>query len=87
MVYGRLCILKVVVPCEETWPLEKVMIFHEVDFEQNKYEFYLDMLDTPRIWGYGVLLDVKEVVYEIGDGACLRVFPLRGFNYLELRES
>ena len=23
MVYGRLCILKVVVPCEETWPLEK----------------------------------------------------------------
>ena len=54
------------------------MIFHEVDFEQNKYEFYLDMLDTPRIWGYGVLLDVKEVVYEIGDRACLRVFPLQG---------
>ena len=23
-------------------------------------------------------MDVKEVVYEIGDGACLRVFPLRG---------
>ena len=78
MVYGKLCILKVVVPCEETWPLEKVMIFHEVDFEQNKYEFYLDMLDTPRIWGYGVLSDAKEVVYEIGDRACLRVSPLRG---------
>ena len=87
MVYGRLCILKVVVPYEETWPLEKVMIFHEVDFEQNKYEFYLDMLDTPRIWGYGVLLDVKEVVYEIGDGAWLRMFPLRGVKLLELRES
>ena len=54
------------------------MIFHEVDFEQNKYEFYLDMLDTPRIWGYGVLLDIKEVVYEIGDRECLRVSPLRG---------
>ena len=23
-------------------------------------------------------MDVKEVVYEIADGACLRVFPLRG---------
>ena len=23
-------------------------------------------------------MDVKEVVYEIGDRACLRVFPLRG---------
>ena len=23
-------------------------------------------------------MDAKEVVYEIGDGACLRVFPLRG---------
>ena len=30
-------------------PWKKVMIFHEVDFEQNKYEFYLDMFDTPRI--------------------------------------
>ena len=30
-------------------PWKKVMIFHEVDFEQNKYEFYLDMLDTPII--------------------------------------
>ena len=29
----------------------------------------------------------KEVVYEIGDRACLRVFPLRGVNLLELRES
>ena len=49
MVYGRLCILKVVVPREELDPWKKVMIFHEVDFEQNKYEFYLDMFDTPRI--------------------------------------
>ena len=46
-------------------------------FRLNKYEFYLDMLDTPRIWGYGVLLDVKDVVYEIGDRACLCVSPLR----------
>ena len=60
------------------------MIFHEVDFGQNKYEFYLDMLDTPRIWGYGVLLDVKEVVYEIGDGAYSLCEEL---TYLELRES
>ena len=64
-------ILGVVVPYEGTWPLVKIMIFHGVDFGQNKYEFYLDMLDTPRIWGYGVLLDVKEVE----------------LNYLELRES
>ena len=63
------------------------MIFHEVDFEQNKYEFYLDMLDTPRIWGYGVLLDVKEVVYEIGDITYLRVSLCEELNYLELRES
>ena len=38
-----LCILRVVVPCEDTLPLERSMIFHEVDFGQNKYEFYLDM--------------------------------------------
>ena len=62
-------------------PWKKVMIFHEVDFEQNKYEFYVDMLDTPRIWGYGVLLDVKEVVYEIGDRACLRVSLCEELNY------
>ena len=47
--------------CEDPWPLEKKMIFHGVDFGQNKYEFYLDMLDTPRIWRDEVLLDVKEV--------------------------
>ena len=29
----------------------------------------------------------KEVVYEIGGRACLRVFPLRGVKLLELRES
>ena len=45
-----LCILRVVVPCEETWPLEKIMIFHGVDLGQNKYEFYLDMWDIPRVW-------------------------------------
>ena len=38
-----LCISRVV------GPLEKIMIFHEVDYRQNKYEFYLDMWDTPRI--------------------------------------
>ena len=43
-------ILRVVVPCEDTKPLEKMMmIFHEVDFGQNKNEFCLDMWDTPRI--------------------------------------
>ena len=87
MVYGRLCILRVVVPCEETWPLEKVMIFHEVDFEQNKYEFYLDMLYTPRIWGYGVLLDVKEVVYELETDHVFVCSLCEELNYLELRES
>ena len=45
----NLCILRVVVPCEDTWPLEKIMIFHGVDFGQNKYEFCLDMWDTPII--------------------------------------
>ena len=29
----------------------------------------------------------KEVTYEIGDRAYLRVSPLRGVNILELRES
>ena len=38
-------------------PLEKIMIFHGVDFRQNKYEFYLDMWDTPRIGRETVLLD------------------------------
>ena len=57
----NLCILRVVVPCEDTWPLEKIMIFHKVDFGQNKDEFYLDMWDTPRMWRDEVLLDIKVV--------------------------
>ena len=57
----NLCISRVIVPCEDTWPLEKIMIFHEVDFRQNKYEFYLDMWDTPRVWRDEVLLVIKEV--------------------------
>ena len=60
-VWMNLCISRVVVPYEDTWRLERIMIFHGVDFGQNKYEFYLDMLDTPRIWRDQVLLDVKEV--------------------------
>jgi hypothetical protein len=32
-----------------------------VDFGQYKYEFYLDMWDTPRMWRDEVLLDIKEV--------------------------
>ena len=39
----------------------KDMMFHEVDYGQNKYEFYLDMWDTPRVWRDEVLLDIKEV--------------------------
>ena len=42
-------ILRVVVPYEEILPLERIMIFHGVDFGQNKHEFYLDMWDTPRV--------------------------------------
>ena len=62
MVYEKkLCISRVVVPYEDTWPLEKIMIFHGVDFGQSKYEFCLDMWDTPRIWRDEVLLDIKEV--------------------------
>ena len=41
--------------------MEKIMILHGVDFGQNKYEFYLDMLDTPRICRDEVLFDIKEV--------------------------
>ena len=55
------CISRVVVPCEDIWPLEKIMIFHGVDFGQNEYEFYLDMWDARRIWRDGVLLDIEEV--------------------------
>ena len=47
--------------CENPWPLEKKMIFHEVDYRRNKYEFYLDMWDIPRVWRDEVLLEVKEV--------------------------
>ena len=54
-------ILRVVVPCEDTKPLEKMMIFHEVDFRQNKKEFCLDMWGIPGIWRDEVLLDIKEV--------------------------
>ena len=46
-----LCILRVVVPCKNRWPLEKIRILHWVDFEQNEYEFCLDMCDTPRVCG------------------------------------
>ena len=62
-IYGlwkKRCILRVVVPCEDTWHLEK-MTFPEVDFGQNKYEFCLDMWDTPRVWRDEVLLDIKVV--------------------------
>ena len=51
MVYGRLCILRVVVPCKNHWPLEKIRILHWVDFGQNEYEFCLDMCDAPRVCG------------------------------------
>ena len=30
-------------------------------------------------------MDVKEVVYEIGDRACLRVFPLQGVKLLGVK--
>ena len=63
------------------------MIFHEVDSEQNKYEFYLDMLDTPRIWGYGVLLDVKEVVYEMETEHVFACPLCEELNDLELKDS
>ena len=46
-----LCILRVVVPCKNPWPLEKIRILHWVDFGQNEYEFCLDMCDTPRLCG------------------------------------
>ena len=32
-------------------------------------------------------MDVKEVVYEIGDGACFRVFPLRGVKRFGVKEK
>ena len=44
-------ILRVVVPSEEIWPLDRIMIFHGVDFGQNEYKFCLDMCDTPRVCG------------------------------------
>ena len=46
-----LCILRVVVPCKNRWPLEKIRILHWVDFGQNEYEFCLDMCDAPRVCG------------------------------------
>ena len=59
--WKNLCISRVVVPCEDPWRLEKIMRFHGVDLGQNKYEFYLDMWDIPRVWRDEVLLDIKEV--------------------------
>ena len=47
--------------CENPWSQIKKMVFHEVDFGQNKYEFCLDMWDTPRVGRDEVLLDIKEV--------------------------
>ena len=44
-----LYISRVVVPCEGFDPWKRIRIFHEVDFGQNKYEFYHDMWDTPRV--------------------------------------
>ena len=41
--------------------LERIIIFHEVDFGQNKYELCLDMWGVPRVWMDEVLLDIKEV--------------------------
>ena len=32
-------------------------------------------------------MDVKEVVYKIGDGACLRVFPLRGVKLFGVKRK
>ena len=49
VLWMNFCILRVVVPCEDTLPLEKIMISHGVDYRQNKFEFYLDMSGTPRI--------------------------------------
>ena len=46
-----LCILRVVVPCKNHWPLEKIRILHWVDFRKNEYEFCLDMCDAPRVCG------------------------------------
>ena len=46
-----LCILRVVVPYKNPSLLEKIRILHLVDFEQNEYEFCLDMCDTPRVCG------------------------------------
>ena len=57
----NLCNSRLVVPCEDPWPLEKIMIFHGVDFGLHKYKFYLDMWDTPGIWRDEVLLDIKEI--------------------------
>ena len=52
-------ILRVVVPYEEISPLERIMIFHGVDFGLNKYEFYLDMLDTPKSMKGGRIIGCK----------------------------
>ena len=59
--WTNLCISRVVVSCEGAGPPERIMIFHEVDYGQNKYEFYLNMWDTPRVWREEVLLNIKEV--------------------------
>ena len=44
---------------ENPWPLEKKMIFYEVDYGKYKYEFCLDMWDTPRVWMNEVLFGYK----------------------------
>ena len=54
----NLCISRVVVPCEDPCPLEKIMIFHEVDYGRNKYEFYLNKWEYPKSMER---FDMKEV--------------------------
>ena len=54
-------ILRVVVPGEDTWPMERIMIFHGVEFGPNKLEFCFDMKATPRVWRNVVILDLKGV--------------------------
>ena len=64
------------------------MKFHGVDYGQNKYEFYLDMWYTPRIWRDEVLLDIKGgimlVIWSNCNSMMSSLVPIEGGEIVQL---
>ena len=86
-----LCILRVVVPCKNHWPLEKIRILHWVDFGQkwiwvlSRYVWYpksvWDEVGDRQLFGPNVIKESEENVKLIRDR--LKVAQSRQKSYVD----